>query len=41
MDFGRAFSFVFEDPDWLKKVAIAGLVMLIPVIGQLVVLGWH
>jgi hypothetical protein len=40
MDFGRAFSFVFEDPDWLKKVAIAGLVMLIPVIGQLVVLGW-
>lgn len=40
MDFGLAFSYVFKDPDWLKKVAIAGLVMLIPIIGQLVVLGW-
>lgn len=40
MDFGRAFSYVFEDPEWLKKVAIAGLVMLIPIIGQIVVLGW-
>ena len=40
MDFGKAFSFVFEDEEWLKKVGIAGLIMLIPILGMLVVLGW-
>ncbi|NCO98219.1 DUF4013 domain-containing protein, partial [bacterium] len=37
---GRAFTFVFEDPDWLKKVGIAALVSLIPVVGSIAVLGW-
>lgn len=40
MDFGRAFTFAFEDPDWLKKIGIAALVFLIPVVGTIVVLGW-
>ncbi|MBI9048495.1 MAG: DUF4013 domain-containing protein [Anaerolineaceae bacterium] len=40
MDFGRSFSFVFEDSDWLKKVGIMALVTLIPVIGQFVLIGW-
>lgn len=40
MDFGKAFSYVFEDPDWFKKVGIASLVGLIPIIGQLVVMGF-
>lgn len=40
MNFGRAFSYVTEDPDWLKKVGIAALVMIIPIIGQIVVIGW-
>jgi len=40
MEFGKAFTFAFEDKDWLKKVGIAGLVMLIPIIGQLTVAGW-
>lgn len=40
MEFGRAFSFVFKDPDWLKKVAIAGLIGLIPIIGQFYIFGW-
>jgi hypothetical protein len=40
MDFGKAFTFVFDDPDWLKKVAINALIGLIPLIGQLYVLGW-
>lgn len=40
MNFGRAFTYVFEDPDWLKKVAIAALVSLIPVVGTITVLGW-
>lgn len=40
MNFGKAFAFVFEDPDWLKKVAIAALVGLIPIVGQFVLIGW-
>jgi hypothetical protein len=40
MEFGRAFSFAFDDPDWLKKVGIAALVFLIPVIGPMVLMGW-
>ncbi|MEI6289784.1 MAG: DUF4013 domain-containing protein [Chloroflexota bacterium] len=40
MDFGKAFSFPFQDSDWLKKVGIAGLVFLIPVVGQIIVMGW-
>jgi hypothetical protein len=40
MQFGKAFTFVFEDPKWLQKVGIAALISLIPLVGQLVVLGW-
>ena len=40
MDFGKAFSFVFEDEDWVKKIVVGGLFSLIPVIGIFVVLGW-
>ncbi|MBS1250071.1 MAG: hypothetical protein MAG431_01660 [Chloroflexi bacterium] len=40
MDFGQAFAFVFEDEEWLKKVGIAGLIFLIPIVGIFVVLGW-
>lgn len=40
MQFGNAFSFVFQDQDWFKKVLIIGLVGLIPIIGQIIVLGW-
>ena len=40
MEFGKAFTFAFDDKDWLKKIGIAGLVMLIPLIGQLTVGGW-
>ncbi len=40
MDFGKAFSFVFEDDEWLKKIGIAALISLIPVLGQLLLLGW-
>ncbi len=32
MDIGKAFSYVFEDPDWLKKVGIGGVVLLIPIV---------
>ncbi len=40
MEFGRAFTFAFQDPDWLKKVGIAALVSLIPVIGGITLMGW-
>ncbi len=32
MDIGKAFSYVFEDPNWLKKVGIGGVVLLIPIV---------
>jgi len=28
LDFGKPFTFVFEDPDWLKKILIGGLFYL-------------
>jgi hypothetical protein len=40
MEFGKAFSFPFEDAQWFKKIAIPALVGLIPVIGQFVLVGW-
>ncbi len=40
MDFAKPFSYVFEDQNWIKKLAIAGLITLIPVVGWLYLLGW-
>ncbi len=40
MDFGLSFSYIFEDTDWFKKIAIAALVSLIPIVGPFVVAGW-
>ena len=40
MDFGKAFTFVFEDPDWIKKVLMAALFSLIPILGTFVSMGW-
>lgn len=41
MKFGDAFTFVFQDPDWFKKIIIPGLIgLIIPVVGQLFLLGW-
>ncbi len=40
MEFGKAFSFPFEDQDWIKKLGIAGLLLLVPILGTLVVAGW-
>lgn len=40
MNIGLAFSYVFKDKNWFKKLGIAALVTLIPVIGQFIVAGW-
>ena len=40
MNYSHAFSYVFEDKDWLSKILIAGLISLIPIVGQLYLFGW-
>ena len=40
MEFGKAFTYEFEDPDWIKKILIMALITLIPIIGQIVLVGW-
>lgn len=32
MDFGRAFQFFFQDPEWVKKVLIGGLFQLLTIL---------
>ena len=40
MEFGVPFTYVFQDPDWMKKIGLIALVSLIPVVGQIVLMGW-
>lgn len=40
MDFGKSFSFQFQDRDWVKKILIAALIQLIPFVGTFFVAGW-
>ena len=37
---GDAFIWPFRDPDWLSKVVIMGLILLIPIVGAIDGLGW-
>jgi hypothetical protein len=39
MDFGKAFTFMFEDPDWLRKLGIGMLVGLVGIIFSPVLIG--
>jgi hypothetical protein len=40
MDLGLAFSYPFQDKDWVTKLLLAGVLLLIPVLGIIVVMGW-
>lgn len=40
MDIGKAISFIFNDPDWWKKLLIGTLILMIPIIGLIVLKGW-
>lgn len=40
MDIGKAFSFPFDDEEWVTSILIAGLVMLIPLVGQILLIGY-
>ena len=35
-----AFVWPFRDPEWLPKVAIMGVILLIPIVGSINALGW-
>jgi hypothetical protein len=37
---GDAFVWPFRDPDWLEKIALMGLILLIPIVGGINGLGW-
>jgi hypothetical protein len=39
MNLTRAFSFVFDDPDWWKIILVIGLLQFIPIIGQIALIG--
>ncbi len=40
MDIGKAFSYVFDDEQWLSSILIAGLISLIPILGWIALLGY-
>lgn len=40
IDIGQAFRFVFDDPEWVKKILIGGLILLIPIVGQFWLMGY-
>lgn len=40
MNFGLAFSYPFKDQEWPRKVLIPALIFLIPIVGQLYLMGW-
>lgn len=40
LDIGRSYSFIHEDEEWLSKILIGGVIYLIPILGQLAVLGY-
>ena len=37
---GDAFAWPFRDPEWVSKIVIMGLILLIPVVGAITALGW-
>lgn len=40
MDFGKAFTFAFDDPDWARKIGVPALISIIPIVGQIFLTGW-
>ena len=40
MEFGKSFTYVFEDDDWITKILLAAVIAFIPIIGPLAVAGW-
>jgi hypothetical protein len=40
MDIGKALGFMFEDEDWIVKILLGAVIVLIPFFGQLVLIGY-
>ena len=40
LDFGKSFTFLSDDPDWLKKLAIGGGLILAFLVSFITILGW-
>jgi hypothetical protein len=40
MEFGKSFTYIFEDQDWITKILLAAIIALIPIVGPLAVVGW-
>ncbi len=40
MDIGKAFGFVTEDEEWVSKILLGGVILLIPIFGGLVLFGY-
>ena len=44
MDYGQSFTFVWKDPDWVKKIAISSVVVLVGIItaglAMIPLIGW-
>ncbi|MEI7770405.1 MAG: DUF4013 domain-containing protein [Chloroflexales bacterium] len=40
MDIGRAFSYVFDDDEWLTVILIGGLILIVPIFGQIALIGF-
>jgi hypothetical protein len=38
--YSDAFAWPMRDPQWISKVLLMGLISLIPIVGQIVLLGW-
>jgi len=41
MEYGKAAAFPRQDPDWVKKLGIAGLLSIVPVFGWVLVAGYE
>lgn len=40
MDIGKALGFVFEDEDWIVKILLGAVIVLIPIFGQFALIGY-
>ena len=40
MSISKAFTFLFEDDEWIVKIAIAAVLTLIPIVGWIPLIGW-
>lgn len=40
MEFGKSFTYIFEDEGWITKILLAAVIAFIPIVGPLAVAGW-